>query len=223
MGRNYRELPRTLIVLTPIQYQQQVVGSFLFFSQSAGSGELTVSLPRAYGYSSRIGLRHEIGGGSWWKADRGSYFEAGFQLAAQYNVLQSVTLFTGAASLTCNANGTQTIPQCFGGANKQFPIDATTSPINPLTGKEATDLQLLHATGWYWDIHFQKGVLKKSGQYGISLSLDSKGDFLIPGLLGLACQRRPVMHSPSPRPSTFRFCVTSACRRHTPLSFTKTR
>lgn len=168
-----RELPRTLIVLTPIQYQQQVVGSFLFFSHSVGNGQLTVPLPRAYGYSSRIGLRHEIGGGSWWKADRGSYFEAGFQFAAQYNVLQSVTLFTGAASLPCNANSTQTIPQCFG-ANKQFPIDATTSPVNPITGKEAIGLQFLHATGWYWDVHFQKGVLKKSG--GINLSLDSKGD-----------------------------------------------
>lgn len=174
-----RELPRTLIIFTPIQYQQQVVGSFLFFSQSAGNGELTISLPRAYGYSSRIGVRHEIGGGSWWKADRGSSFEAGFQFAAQYNVLQSVTLFTGAASLTCNANGKQTIPQCFG-ANKQFPIDATTSPVNPVTGKEATGLQLLHATGWYWDVHLQRGVLKKSGQSDISLSLDSKGDLFNP-------------------------------------------
>lgn len=174
-----RELPRTLIVLTPIQYQQQVVGSFLFLSHSAGNGELTVSLPRAYGYSSRIGIRHEIGGGSWWKADRGSYFEAGFQFAAQYNVLQSVTLFTGPASLTCNSNGTQTIPQCFS-SNKQFPIDATTTPINPLTAKEAIGFQLPHATGWYWDVHFQKGVLKKSDQYGISLSLDSKGDVFNP-------------------------------------------
>jgi hypothetical protein len=178
-----RELPRTLIVLTPIQYQQQVVGSFLFLSHSVGNGELTVSLPRAYGYSSRIGLRHEIGGGSWWKADRGSYFEAGFQLAAQYNVLQSVTLFTGAASLTCNANGTQAIPQCFG-ANKHFPIDATTSPVNPVTGKEATGLQFLHATGWYWDVHLQRGVLKKSGQAAISLSLDSKGDLFNPSPAG---------------------------------------
>jgi hypothetical protein len=178
-----RELPRTLIVVAPIQYQQQVVGSFLFLSHSVGNGELTVSLPRAYGYSSRIGLRHEIGGGSWWKADRGSYFEAGFQLAAQYNVVQSVTLFTGAASLTCNSNGTQTISQCFG-ANKNFPIDATTSPINPATGKEATELQLLHATGWYWDVHLQKGVLKKSEQAAISLSLDSKGDLFNPSPAG---------------------------------------
>ncbi|MBZ5506021.1 MAG: hypothetical protein LAO78_11090 [Acidobacteriia bacterium] len=178
-----RELPRTLIVLTPIQYQQQVVGSFLFLSHSVGNGELTVSLPRAYGYSSRIGLRHEIGGGSWWKADRGSYFEAGFQLAAQYNVLQSVTLFTGAASLTCNSNGTQTIPQCFG-ANKNFPIDATTSPTNPATGKEATEFQLLHATGWYWDVHLQRGVLKKYGQAAMSLSLDSRGDLFNPSPAG---------------------------------------
>lgn len=174
-----RELPRTLVVLTPIQYQQQVVGSFLFFSHSVGNGQLTVSLPRAYGYSSRIGIRHEIGGGSWWKADRGSYFEAGFQFATQYNVLQSVTLFTGAASLTCNANGTQTIQQCFG-ANKQFPIDATTTSVNPITGKDAIGLQFLHATGWYWDVHFQKGLLKTSGQYGISFSLDSKGDLFNP-------------------------------------------
>jgi hypothetical protein len=171
-----RELPRTLIVLTPVQYQQQIVGSFLFFSHSVGNGELTVPLPRAYGYSSRIGIRHEIGGGSWWKADRGSYYEAGFQLAAQYNVLQSITLFTGPAHQTCNANSSQTISQCFG-ANKQFPIDATTSPVNPATGNKAIALQLLHATGWYWDVHLQKGLLKTSGQYGISVSLDSKGDW----------------------------------------------
>lgn len=53
-------------------------------------------------------------------------------------------------------------------------------PVNPITGKEAIGLQFLHATGWYWDVHFQKGLLKTSGQYGISFSLDSKGDLFAP-------------------------------------------
>jgi len=193
-----RELPRTLIVLTPIQYQQQVVGSFLFFSNSVGNGQLTVPLPRAYGYSSRIGLRHEIAGGSWWKADRGSYFEAGFQLASQYNVLQSVTLFTGAVSLTCNANGIQTIPQCFG-ANKQFPIDSTTTPSKSYY-RQGGNWSPVPSRDWLvLGRTFPEGPVENIRTVRHQLFTRFQGRLVRPPApLARACPRRPVMHSSHP-------------------------
>jgi hypothetical protein len=173
-----RELPRTLVVLTPHQYQQQITGSFLSLPFTTGSGEFTLHLPRVTGFVDKLGIRHELGGGKWWKADRNSYAEGGAELGIQNSILESATFFTGGFSQSCSAKAPITIAECVT-ANKSFPVDATTTVVNPATGQSTLVTKTLHASGLYWDMHFQKGLLKDptAGAYGINVTLDTKGDF----------------------------------------------
>jgi hypothetical protein len=173
-----RELPRTLLVLTPHQYQQQITGSFLFLPFSAGNGEFTLHLPRATGFVDKVGARHEVGGGKWWKADRTSYAEGGLELGVQNNILQSVKFFTGSMSQFCSAAAAVTIAGCVS-SNKQFPVNASTTVTDPASGQSSLVTKTLHASGLYWDAHLQKGLLKEqtAGTYGLNIALDTKGDF----------------------------------------------
>jgi hypothetical protein len=187
-----RELPRSLIVLTPHQYQQQMTGSFLFIPFTAGNGEYTLHAPIVSGLVDKLGFRHELGGGKWWKADRASYWETGLELGIQNNVLKSLTLFTRSQSLPCSAATNVTIAQC--ASTAKFPIDASTTIIDPATGKSTLVTETLHTSGIYWDIHMQKGLVKDpiASVYGINLSLDSKGDFFFerPAGASLSTQTR---------------------------------
>jgi hypothetical protein len=173
-----RELPRSFVVLTPHQYQQQLNGSFLFIPFSSGPSEFTLHLPIVTGFVDKIGLRHENGGGKWWYPDRTSYLEAGMQLGVQNNILQSLTLFTqGQGSRSCSAAQNITISACF--SQPGFTIDKTTTVIDPSTQKSSVSTETLHTSGFYWDLHIQKGLAKDKAlaAYGINLSLDTKGDF----------------------------------------------
>ena len=109
-----RELPRTLLVLTPYQYQQQLTGNFIFLNYSAGNGELTVHAPIVTGHAHKAGMRHEMTAEKEWSFDRGSYWEAGWVCGGN-NIGRSLTLTTKSTSQTklCPANGTSTLAQCF--------------------------------------------------------------------------------------------------------------
>ena len=142
-----REPPRTLLVLTPYQYQQQLTGNFLFLNFTAGNGELTVHTPIVTGHAYKAGIRHEMTAGRKWSFDRGSYWEAGFEYVVQNNVGRSLTLITTdlppgqSNTKTCPANGTSTLAKCF----STFTIDSHTYPVEPF------DLVTLLTTGLYWD------------------------------------------------------------------------
>ena len=56
-----RALPRTLLVLTPHQYQRQITGSFLSLPYSVGNGEYTLHLPRLTGFVDKLGVQHKGG------------------------------------------------------------------------------------------------------------------------------------------------------------------
>ena len=133
-----RELPRTLLVLTPYQYQRQLTGNFLFLNFAAGKGELTVHSPRVTGHAYKVGIRHETTRGRRLSFDRGSYWEEGFEYVVQNNVGGSLTLTTPDApqsqmpTKTCKANGTSTLQQCFStSSNPPFTVDGTTFVVKP--------------------------------------------------------------------------------------------
>jgi hypothetical protein len=172
-----RELPRTLLVLTPYQYQQQLTGNFIFLNYAAGNGELTVHSPAVTGHAFKAGMRHEMTAGKKWSFDRGSYWEAGFEYVVQNNIGRSLTLTTQNPSQTktCPANGTSTLAQCFSTSSPSgsFTVNSTTSVVKPL------DLVSLPVSGLYWDIHLQRGLGKdaKSGDVKANVTVDTKGDF----------------------------------------------
>ena len=186
-----RSLPRALLILSPHQYQTQINGGYLFFPYSASGCiistgnpcEYTVHLPKTSSYVDKVGMRLESGGGPWWKVDRGSYAEFGFQRGTQSNVLSAMTLVANGISFTCPATSAIPISLCFsnyGKTNKNFIVDATTQAVFPIP---TTTLNLV---GGYWDIHAQKGLFKtadKSGP-GVSLTVDAKADWFSPKRAG---------------------------------------
>jgi hypothetical protein len=187
-----RELPRMLLVLSPMQYRQQLSGTSLFlpFTSTAGlppghglasSYEFTVHTPRVTALVNKLGARAEFAGEKYWP-DRGSYAEAGWQLAEQQNVLASVTLTSdGLPPRVCPANGESPFSTCFNG----YPIDGTTTTKDP-SGKSLLLFRSLQASGAYWDVHLQKGLMKdkKTQAVGVNVSLDTKGDFFLERSLG---------------------------------------
>jgi hypothetical protein len=180
-----RELPRTLFVLTPIQYQRQFTGNFLIFpfSQSPPattpptiSGQFTVHAPTASSVFYKAGLRHEFNGtglhngfngAAWDFFDKGSYAEAGPEIGTLYDNLQSVTLTSdGVTPPPCTANSSTTIAACFAGyANPKSPTHVAGFQIDSTTALVGITTQNDHTAGIYWDIHLQKQLLKsKAGQ-----------------------------------------------------------
>jgi hypothetical protein len=194
-----RALPRTLLVLSPVQYQQQMTGNFLVFPFSQTpppttpptiSGQFTVHAPKVTSLFEKAGLRHEFGGGRWFKPDNGSYAEAGWEFGLQNDILSSIALSSDSITPPpCTARSSTTIASCFAGyANpksptyvKGFQIDSTTALAGPLV------TETLHATGGYWDIHVQKALMKptasanpastSSAKSGIKFTLDTKADW----------------------------------------------
>ena len=157
-------LPRLLLVTAPYQHQQQVTGNFLNFKFSSGSEQIKVATPRWEGFSQRIGLRYEFGGGKWPIPDPGSYVEAGPEYSDINNVLSGLLLPNG---IICAAS---TVPfaTCVA-ANTT--ITASTA-LRPLT-------ETLHTGGAYWDAHLQKAIDKAKRS---SVTIESKGDrYILPG------------------------------------------
>jgi len=163
------------VVLAPYQYQRQINGSYVVFAHTDKTlGQQTLHLSPVNGFSHRAGMRwEEVTSGKWFRGDRGTYYEVGTQLSVLNDSLAAVTLTTPSIpAKTCSANSTQTILNCFKQAN--FPINANTT----VAALPAT----LHSPGLYWDVHFQKTLLPlpdKSGP-GISLQIDTKGNYFIP-------------------------------------------
>jgi hypothetical protein len=194
-----RAIPRTLLVVSPFQYQEQFTGNYLVFPFTQApppttpptiSGQYTTQVPRVTGVFQKAGVRHEYAAPGWFKLDNGSYVEAGPEFGVQNNILSSVSLTSdGLKPLTCSANSSITIPSCFAAYAspkspnyvKGFQIDSTTSLAAPVA--TAT----LHTFGGYWDIHLQKALLKPAAtgsasevsgaKAGINFTLDSKADW----------------------------------------------
>jgi hypothetical protein len=163
------------VVLAPYQYQRQINGSYVVFAHTDKTpGQQTLHLSPVNGFSHRAGMRwEEVTSDKWFRGDRGTYYEVGAQLSVQNDILAAITLTTpGTLAKTCPANSTQTILNCFKQAN--FPVTVNTA----VAALPAT----LHSPGLYWDVHFQKTLVPladKSGP-GVSLQIDTKGDYFIP-------------------------------------------
>ena len=168
--RSVRSLPRSLLVLTPRQYQIEINTPYLFFPFSAGaSGEVTVQLPRVSGWTDRAGFRREFGNNRpssrFWG---GSYYEAGMEFSAQSGVLSSLTLQEGTTGTpkTCNVSATTPLQNCF--IQAKFAIDGHT--------RATAAVKTLHTPGLYWTFHFQNRLFGSTPGKQISLVTDSNGD-----------------------------------------------
>ena len=135
--------PRSLLVLTPLQYQVNIDTPYIFFPFSAGqvpSGELTVQLPRVSGWNERAGFREEFGSNrakSFFM--NGSYFETGMEFSTQNGNLSSLTLQTittgGPVQKTCPVNSNITLQTCFSSSTYGTP-----APPKPLTINSTTTI-----------------------------------------------------------------------------------
>lgn len=167
-----RSLPRTLLVLTPYQYQIQINHQYLFFPFANSSplpGELTATLPRNVSWTDRVGIRREFGsGGLQAFFATGSYLEAGGEYIIQNNVLSDITLANGTTQKTCQVNANITLQTCFG-QPPQFVITSNTRLVQPVMVKD------LHSPGLYWNFHLQNRLFGK-GERQVNLVTDTQGD-----------------------------------------------
>lgn len=153
------------IVLAPYQYQRQITGNYLNFKYASGTGQINVPTPAATGFSQRVGVRFEFGGGKGIVPDPGSYFEVGPEYSNQNDQLSALILPNGkqcpasdVAFSTCVAANIMVTPS---------------TKITPLT-------ETLHTGGAYWDVHLQK-ALDEAKHY--SATIETKGDeFFLPGV-----------------------------------------
>jgi hypothetical protein len=174
-----RSLPRSLLVITPRQYQVQINHQYLFFPFAATAvppGELTVSLPRNDVWTDRGGFREEFGQNrpnSFFST--GSYFETGMELSAQDNVLSSLTLQDGSGTpVTCQVSASSTLQSCFT-ADKLAINDNNPGSATKVVG--APGVKTLHTPGVYWQLHFQNHICCKAPNKQFSLVTDSQGDY----------------------------------------------
>lgn len=175
--RSVRSLPRSLLVLTPRQYQVEINTPYLFFpfaTSAVPTGELTVQLPRVSGWTDRAGFRREFGDNrpkSLFAA--GSYFETGMEFSQQNGVLSALTLQnvpttgTPPPPVTCQVQANVTLQNCFSAA--KFVINSTT--------RATAAVKTLHTPGLYWTFHFQNRLFGKTPAKQISLVTDSSGDY----------------------------------------------
>lgn len=177
--------PRSLLVLTPLQYQVNIDTPYLFFpfSTGQGSGELTVTLPRVSSWNERIGFREEFGSNkpkSFFM--NGNYFETGVEFSTQNGNLSSITLQTTPASgpavqKTCPVNANYTLQTCFSSPLYGTPLGKALT-INSTTrvfGSPAEET--LYTPGYYWTLHFQNHLFGKNPATQINLVTDSSGDY----------------------------------------------
>ncbi len=175
-----RSLPRSLLVLTPRQYQVQINHQYLFFPFAASAsppGELTVTLPRNDVWTDRAGFREEFGRNSPTAFFlSGNYVEAGAELSEQANVLSSLTLRDGPTGtpVTCQVSASITLQACFAAA-KLVINDNSPATKTMLVG--APGVKTLHSPGFYWQLHIQNRVWGKEPSKQFSLVTDSQGDY----------------------------------------------
>jgi hypothetical protein len=163
--------PRSLLVLTPHQFQVNIDTPYVFFPYTTGVGDLNVQLPRVSVWTDRGGFREEFG------SNRpkslfmnGSYFETGMEFSTQNGNLYSLTFQDGTGTpKTCFASANVTLQSCFSAA--KFVIaggGATTYSVA---------VKSLHTPGYYWTLHFQNHLIGKSPATQINLVTDSSGDY----------------------------------------------
>ena len=174
--------PRSLLVLTPHQYQVNIDTPYLFFPYSAGVGEVTVQLPRVSVWNDRAGFREEFGSNrpkSFFM--NGSYFETGMEFSVQNGNLYSLTLMTSppggtASQKTCTVSAKSTLQTCFSSSTSGTPPKALTiSQYTTVVG--VPDVKSLHTPGYYWTLHFQNHLFGKNPATQINLVTDSSGDY----------------------------------------------
>ncbi|MGO9324373.1 MAG: hypothetical protein ACLP07_07420 [Terracidiphilus sp.] len=171
--RSVRSLPRSLLVLTPRQYQIEINTPYLFFPFAASAvpaGELTVQLPRASGWTDRAGFRREFGNNRpKSRFSAGSFYETGMEFSQQNGVLSSVTFQDGTTGTpkTCPVQANITLQNCFTAA--KFVINNTTTATSVV--------RTLHTPGLYWNFHFQNRLFGSTPGKQISLVTDSNGDY----------------------------------------------
>ncbi len=173
-----RPIFRTVsLVIAPYQYQRQIVGTYLYFPFTLSpSSQLTVAPPAANGFSNRAGVRWDVRPTrKIYLGDVGSYFEVGTQFGWQNNVISQLNLATaGQQPLSCPADSKTSIGTCVQAKTAKYPtgypIDATTTA--------ALSLETLHQYGLYWDIHYQRALMKDKKEASlVSLVIDSQGDY----------------------------------------------
>ncbi len=163
--------PRSLLVLTPHQFQVNIDTPYVFFPYTTGVGDLNVQLPRVSVWTDRGGFREEFG------SNRpkslfmnGSYFETGMEFSTQNGNLYSLTFQDGTGTpKTCFASANVTLQSCFSAA--KFVIaggGATTYSVA---------VKSLHTPGYYWTLHFQNHLIGKNPATQINLVTDSSGDY----------------------------------------------
>ncbi len=165
--------PRSLLVLTPHQYQVNIDTPYLFFPYSAGVGEVTVQLPRVSVWNDRAGFREEFGSNrpkSFFM--NGSYFETGMEFSVQNGNLSSLMLeskpgVTPATTYTCSVSAKITLQTCF--SNAKFNINPNIIGV--------PSVKSLHTPGYYWTLHFQNHLFGKTPATQINLVTDSSGDY----------------------------------------------
>src|ERR1700722_19797348 len=165
--------PRSLLVLTPHQYQVNIDTPYLFFPYSAGVGEVTVQLPRVSVWNDRAGFREEFGSNrpkSFFM--NGSYFETGIEFSVQNGNLSTLTLETKpavspATTYTCNVSAKTTLQNCF--SNAKFNINSNIIGV--------PSVKSLPPPGYYWTLHFQNHLFGKNPATQINLVTDSSGDY----------------------------------------------
>jgi len=185
--RSVQTLPRSLLVLTPHQYQLQIDTPYLFIPFSNGqvpSGEITVQLPRIDAWTDRAGFREEFAhsrpkGFASYLPTAGSYLETGMEFSIQNSNLSALTLQTvtssGTKQKTCPVYAKVTLQTCFGSASYGSPaIVLTLNNTTTVVGNPA--IQSLHSPGYYWDLHFQDHIYGKE-QKQVSLVTDAQGDY----------------------------------------------
>jgi hypothetical protein len=159
-----RTLPRWLAVIAPYQYQRQLHGNPLAYTNSAKQALPVVIAPIATNVLQRIGVRYEDGGGNWHHADPGSYMEAGPEYAALNNVLSGLIVPGGT---DCLASPSLTLSACVKGQTI-----AQSTVVVPT-------VKTLKAGAFYWDFHLVK-ALDKAKHF--SATIDTKGeDYFLPG------------------------------------------
>jgi hypothetical protein len=163
--------PRSLLVLTPHQFQVNIDTPYVFFPYTTGVGDLNVQLPRVSVWTDRGGFREEFGSNrpkSFFM--NGSYFETGMEFSTQNGNLYSLTFQDGTGTpKTCFASANVTLQSCFSAA--KFVIaggGATTYSVA---------VKSLHTPGYYWTLHFQNHLIGKNPGTQINLVTDSSGDY----------------------------------------------
>jgi hypothetical protein len=152
---------RLFLVIAPYQYQQQLVGNYLYFKFAAPPGQITVSTPKWNGFVQRFGTRYEFGG-----SFAGSYLETGPEYSEIHNILSGLVLPGGEE---CPVTG-GSFTSCFSRNNL---VITSSTVLKPLT-------ETVRSGGWYWDVHVQRALDK--GKH-FSFTVETKGDdYAWPGI-----------------------------------------